>query len=348
MNTKSLFDNIPNNNNINNNINTFNNNPQVLFGAPQNNNNSPVLFGAPQNNNKNAAPLFNNNNNQQNSLFQNSNNSSLFNTIPQNQNSQNNNIQNMNNNNPNNNLLSLNLDNIIKKKEEEENKPKSLGEILYNKIKEVKEQELLSYNSEYIQQKQEEISKNQKDKYNNKSYFQISNPNTININPKTKNIGTIKEYFNKSISNTFTGRRLKANSFDMSFNYFNRENNINNLMPNLEKSFNKKLTLNNNLIKSNKKKITIKCIINEPKKASFTIIIGKKVEMSKLKLTICEQLKKKNKVYANLKLNGFCLMKNYSFVQEFGIVEDTNLSDGDEIYIILKDSMIKAQLDEEK
>ena len=255
----------------------------------------------------------------------------------------------MNNNNPNNNLLSLNLDNIIKKKEEEEeNKPKSLGEILYNKIKEVKEQELLSYNSEYIQQKQEEISKNQKDKYNNKSYFQISNPNTININPKTKNIGTIKEYFNKSISNTFTGRRLKANSFDMSFNYFNRENNINNLMPNLEKSFNKKLTLNNNLIKSNKKKITIKCIINEPKKASFTIIIGKKVEMSKLKLTICEQLKKKNKVYANLKLNGFCLMKNYSFVQEFGIVEDTNLSDGDEIYIILKDSMIKAQLDKEK
>ena len=40
-------------------------------------------------------------------------------------------------------------------------------------------------------------------------------------------------------------------------------------------------------------------------------------------------------------------MKNYSFVQEFGIVEDTNLSDGDDIFIILKDSMIKAQTDDE-
>ena len=69
--------------------------------------------------------------------------------------------------------------------------------------------------------------------------------------------------------------------------------------------------------------------------------------MSKLKNTICEQLKKKNKIYANLKLNQFCLMKNYSFVQEFGIVEDTNLSDGDDIFIILKDSMIKAQTDYE-
>ena len=134
----------------------------------------------------------------------------------------------------------------------------------------------------------------------------------------------------------------------MSFNSLNRENNLNNnLMLNFETSFNKKLNLNNNLTKHNKKKITIKCQINEPKKASFTIIIGKKVEMSKLKKTICEQLKKKNKIYANLKLNQFCLMKNYSFVQEFGIVEDTNLSDGDDIFIILKDSMIKAQTDDE-
>ena len=115
----------------------------------------------------------------------------------------------------------------------------------------------------------------------------------------------------------------------MSFNSFTRENNVNNLMLNFETSFNKKLSLNNNLLKINKKKITIKCQINEPKKASFTIIIGKKVEMSKLKNTICEQLKKKNKIYANLKVNQFCLMKNYSFVQEFGNVEDTNLSDGD-------------------
>ena len=97
----------------------------------------------------------------------------------------------------------------------------------------------------------------------------------------------------------------------------------------------------------NKKKIMIKCQINEPKKASFTIIIGNKVEMTKLKNTICEQLKKKNKIYANLKVNGFCLMKNYSFVPEFGKVENSNLSNGDNVFIILKDSMIKAQFDDD-
>ena len=214
-----------------------------------------------------------------------------------------------------------------------------MGELLYNKIKEAKESELLSYNSEYIQQKRE-----RKNKHDN--YFEISSPNNININPN-KNIGSIKEYFHKNSFSTYPSKRSKANSFDISFS-FNRENNLNNLMPNFENSFTKKLSLNNTLMKMNKKKIKITCQINEPKKASFTILIGKKVEMIKLKNTICEQLKKKNKIYAKLNINGFCLMKNYSFVQEFGLVENTNLSDGDEVFIILKDSMIKAQVDNEK
>ena len=37
-------------------------------------------------------------------------------------------------------------------------------------------------------------------------------------------------------------------------------------------------------------------------------------------------------------------MKNYSFIQEFGTIGDTILSDGDNVYIILKESMNKAQL----
>ena len=41
-------------------------------------------------------------------------------------------------------------------------------------------------------------------------------------------------------------------------------------------------------------------------------------------------------------------MKNYSFVPEFGKVENSNLSNGDNVFIILKDSMIKAQVDDEK
>ena len=88
----------------------------------------------------------------------------------------------------------------------------------------------------------------------------------------------------------------------------------------------------------------ITCQITEPAKASFTILIGKKVEMKKLRKTICEQLKKKNKIYSELNINGFFLMnKNYSIIPEFGLVENTNLSDGDIIVIILKDSLKKAQ-----
>ena len=64
-------------------------------------------------------------------------------------------------------------------------------------------------------------------------------------------------------------------------------------------------------------------------------------------MTICEQLGKKNKIYSSLKPSSFCLMKNYSFIQEFGTVGDTILSDGDNIYIILKESMNKAQLNEQ-
>ena len=40
-------------------------------------------------------------------------------------------------------------------------------------------------------------------------------------------------------------------------------------------------------------------------------------------------------------------MKNYSFIQEIGTVGDTNLSDGDNVYIVLKDSMKKAQINEQ-
>jgi hypothetical protein len=169
-----------------------------------------------------------------------------------------------------------------------------------------------------------------------KKSFEISSQNNININPVLKNnIMSIKEYFNKS-GNKLTKKTNRTNSFDMSFNLESK-------VLNLENSFSQKLSFNNTEVKSNKKKIMIKCQINQPCKASFTIIVGKKVEIGKLKLSICEKLAKKNKAYSKLKPNSFCLMKNYAFIQEFGTVDDSILSDGDNIYIILKDSMEKAQ-----
>ena len=206
-------------------------------------------------------------------------------------------------------------------------------------MNENKNYENISYNSEYMQEKQDEEEKMNLNKYKNIS-FEISTSNNININQVLKNnIMSIKEYFNKSGSNLRKFKSKMSNSFDMSLNLESK------VLTNLERSFSNKLSFNNNnMVSNSKKKITIRCHINEPHKASFTVIVGKKVEISKLKITICEQLGKKNKIYSSLKPNSFCLMKNYSFIQEFGTVGDTILSDGDNVYIILKESMNKAQL----
>ena len=356
-NTSSLFGNINNNNNSNvNNQNQqnkslFGNNSFSLFGQKieTNQNNQNNLFIQNNNTSSNQSSLFTNslfNNggnsntslNQTSSLFGSINNgiaTSTFqnntNNIQQNENNNQNKsiFENINNNNNDKELLNLKLD----------KKPKSLSRILFDRMQENNEYQNLSYNSEYIQEKQEEEEKKNINKYKNISY-EISSPNNLNINPVLKNnVMTIKEYFNKS-GNKFKRKYRLANSFDMSFNLESK------VLTNLENSFSNKLSFNNEIGKNDKKKITMKCIINEPHKASFTVIVGKKVEISKLKMTICEQLGKKNKIYSSLKPNSFCLMKNYLFIQEFGTVGDTILSDGDNIYIILKDSMKKAQLNE--
>ena len=214
---------------------------------------------------------------------------------------------------------------------------KSLGQILFNKMKEKENDEMdrLSYNSNYKQEKQDE----EENKEINKYKLEISSGNNINISPILKNnLVSLKEYFNKSLNKSSLKRtyRPKSNSFDMSLSY---EKNI---LTNLGNSFSKKLSINNSKI-NDKKKIKIKCHITEPKKLSFSMIIGKKVEIPLLKQTILEQLVKKNKIYSNLKINSFCLMKNYVFIQEFGTVGDTILSDEDDIYIILKEIMNKCQ-----
>ena len=212
---------------------------------------------------------------------------------------------------------------------------KSLGEILLNKMKEQEELDLLSYNSNYKQEIIDEENKNELNKYK----YEISCTNSININPGLKNnLLSIKEYFNKT-GNRFRPHRSKSNSFDMSMNFESK------VLTNLENSFSRKLSIGSQK-KKEKKTIKITCHIKEPHNINFSLLLGKKVEISVLKQTICDQLAKKNKDYASLKSNSFCLMKNYVFVQEFGTIGDTILSDGDDVYIILKESMNKCQIEE--
>lgn len=244
------------------------------------------------------------------------------------------------NNNNNNENKDSNLIGIINLNENKnishaEKRRKSLGEILLNKMKEQEELDLLSYNSNYKQEKIDEENKNELNKYK----YEISSANNININPGLKNnLISIKEYFNKT-GNRFRPYRSKSNSFDISINYENK------VLSNLENSFSRKLSIGSQK-KKEKKTIKIACHIKEPHKVNFSLLLGKKVEISVLKQTICDQLAKKNSAYASLKSNSFCLMKNYMFVQEFGTIGDTILSDGDDVYIILKESMNKCQVEE--
>ena len=60
------------------------------------------------------------------------------------------------------------------------------------------------------------------------------------------------------------------------------------------------------------------------------------MEISKIKEIICEKLIKKNNVYNNLNKESFYLMKNYTFIKESVNVENSNIYNGDDIYIVLK------------
>jgi len=364
--TNSLFDNTNNNSNENQKINLFGGqsldnggnglfNNQPLFNNQNSfsnengdvDNKSLDIFSFSQNESISTQPtsflgrksslfeakdeiILNNNNN-----LDISNNSYLLN------NNYNYNCINNNNNNKNNNenqdsslvgIINLNENKNINHTEK---RRKSLGQILFNKMKEQEELDLLSYNSNYKQEKIDEENKNKLNKYN----YEISYANNININQGLKNnLLSIKEYFNKN-GNRFKPYRLRSNSFDISMNLESK------ILNNLENSFSRKLSLGSQKNKE-KKTIKISCHIKEPQKVNFSLLLGKKVEISVLKQTICDQLAKKNKAYASLKSNSFCLMKNYMFVQEFGTIGDTILSDGDDIYIILKESMNKCQVEE--
>ena len=181
---------------------------------------------------------------------------------------------------------------------------------------------------------------NETDNKDNDKKLEIFSTNKININPSLKNkLVTLKKYFNTNESQYKKFYRAKAYSFDMSAN---TDNDTSKIISNFENTFCKKLSIDSPK-KTDVRKIKIKCHINEPYKISFSMLVGKKLEISLLKKTICEQLAKKNKAYKDLNIRGFCLMKNYAFIHEFGNVGDSILSDGDDVYIILNESMDKCQ-----
>ncbi len=129
-------------------------------------------------------------------------------------------------------------------------------------------------------------------------------------------------------------------SQSLSQKYMNLDNQN---ISNLENTFSKKLNINYLDLEDPKKEmIKIKFHIVEPYSTSFILDVNKNIQISKIKEIICKELANKNISYISLDVNSFFLMKNYKCIQDYEIVKDTILSEGDDVYIVLKESMNKS------
>ena len=104
-----------------------------------------------------------------------------------------------------------------------------------------------------------------------------------------------------------------------------------------------RFTKNRNIIifdeLNDEKNFIINCNITEPFMDSFSLEISKNMKISKIKEIICEKLVEKNNLYNCLNKDSFYLMKNYTFIKESTTVENTNISNGDDIYIVFKKTL---------
>ena len=346
--------------------NNNNNNPGSLFGNNNNNNNPGSLFG---NNTINKSSLFGNNyinndnnlqsltnnsiNNNTNSIFQNNNNYPA--PIVQNNNSSI--FENPNNYSfpniiryPNEDYHSLNsLDNQLLLNKDinnyifgKERKIKPLFRELSNDSSNKKD---IQIDDEYESFKEykdflnyKRMAKKYKNTIHKETYLSPKKENSISEKKNKQLFEPIRsEFFRKKKNNNQQlTLRNKAHSFDMSKKYESR------IITNLETSFNQNLNLND-FPKRKKDSISLNLHIqiNEPFRVTFSIDVTKNTKMNEFKEKICETLIQKNSKYKNIKANSFILMKKYTIVKENEIIEKCNFENGDKIYLILKESIIK-------
>ena len=341
-NQNSLFGNINNNNNplslfgnntINKNSlfgNNYINNDNNLQSLTNNsiNNNSNSIF---QNNNNYPAPIVQNNNP---SIFENPNNYSFANIIRY----PNEDYHSLNSlDNPS--LLNKDINNYIFGKER---KIKPLFGELSNDSSNKKD---IQIDDEYESFKEykdflnyKRMAKKYKNTIHKETYLSPKKENSISEKKNKQLFEPIRsEFFRKKKNNNQQlTLRNKAHSFDMSKKYESR------IITNLETSFNQNLNLND-FPKRKKDSISLNLHIqiNEPFRVTFSIDVTKNTKMNEFKEKICETLIQKNSKYKNIKANSFILMKKYTIVKENEIIEKCNFENGDKIYLILKESIIK-------
>ena len=193
---------------------------------------------------------------------------------------------------------------------------------------------------------------------NNKSNFQ-----TINVATSRKDnfINNCKNIFN---NNDFNIKNLKFQSINDDqkkvsniFSLINFDQNIhtseNKINSERSNSYEKILKMNNlesNIMMNSFEKISEMIKVNMhlkgPYNLSFKLDIKKSITVLELKKRIYQLLAQLNKEFISLNDNSFFLMKDYNFIKEFGRIDESNICDGDDIYIILKENIKKCQNEE--
>ena len=208
----------------------------------------------------------------------------------------------------------------------------------------------------------------------NNEEFKIKNKMSLfsnlnnNYNLSSRSLDNRKDYSNifglinseKSNINIFNEDKKEDKKIEINKGFNNSQDNIKNnknikifkpkRIPKLNIiNKNSKALLNNNnsFIKkvnpkyikeeSNKEEILkINCHVIKPYKVSFSLDIEIYTKISQLKKLIFEELIKKNNNFKSFNITSFYLMKDYTFIQESGIVNESNLSNEDDIYIVFK------------
>ena len=202
---------------------------------------------------------------------------------------------------------------------------------------------------------------------NNKSNFQsinVVNSKNNNIINNCKNIINQKDYNinNLRYQSVNDNQKDVANIFSLinkDENYIKENDQIrhstkNKIINERPSSYDKNLFFKMNNLESNKmmnsfensSEIKVNFHLKEPYNLSFKSNVKKNLSVLELKKRICQSLVQLNKECISLNSNSFFLMKNYNFIKEFGRIDESNICNGDDIYIILKENIKKCQNEE--
>lgn len=202
---------------------------------------------------------------------------------------------------------------------------------------------------------------------NNKSNFQsinVVNSKNNNIINNCKNIINQKDYNinNLRYQSVNDNQKDVANIFSLinkDENYIKENDQIrhstkNKIINERPSSYDKNLLFKMNNLESNKmmnslensSEIKVNFHLKEPYNLSFKSNVKKNLSVLELKKRICQSLVQLNKECISLNSNSFFLMKNYNFIKEFGRIDESNICNGDDIYIILKENIKKCQNEE--